>query len=384
MPCVDLWELDMSTDLNQRLVKARTSLVLEHPFIGMIALNMPQVLDDTINPPTACTNGKQVRYHPEFVKSLTDEELKFLVAHECMHPMLEHPFRRGGRDPKTWNKAGDYVINQHLTDDNIGKMPESGLLNKSLFDAGNGTTDGIYSIIEADESDGSGAGGGHGDPLDNCEDSEGTPAEQAQDHAEWKVKVAQAAQSARMMGKMSAGMTRLVDEVLNPKVDWRDVLRRFVQKCRDSSRTFARPSRRFISQKLYMPSVSGETMGELVFAIDCSGSINQHELSQFSAELTQVKEDYNPKAIHVLYFDSEVSHYDKFTRDDDLVVAMHGGGGTDFEPVFRYIEEQGIEPVATVVLTDLCCSSFGQAPQYPVLWVTTDRGTAPFGEIIEM
>lgn len=374
----------MSTDLNQRLVKARTSLVLEHPFIGMIALNMPQVLDDTINPPTACTNGKEVRYHPEFVKSLTDEELKFLVAHECMHPMLEHPFRRGSRDPKTWNKAGDYVINQHLTDDNIGKMPESGLLNKSLFDAGNGTTDGIYNIIEADESDGSGAGGGHGDPLDNCEDSEGTPAEQAQDHAEWKVKVAQAAQSARMMGKMSAGMTRLVDEVLNPKVDWRDVLRRFVQKCRDSSRTFARPSRRFISQKLYMPSVSGETMGELVFAIDCSGSINQHELSQFSAELTQVKEDYNPKAIHVLYFDSEVSHYDKFTRDDDLVVAMHGGGGTDFEPVFRYIEEQGIEPVATVVLTDLCCSSFGEAPQYPVLWVTTDRGTAPFGEIIEM
>lgn len=379
----------MSKDLQQRLVKARTALVLEHPFIGMIALNMPQELDDSISPPTACTNGKWVKYHPEFVASLTDEELKFLVAHECMHPMLEHPFRRGGRDARLWNKAGDYVINQHLTDDNIGRMPSQGLLDKSLFDAGNGSTDGIYNILEQDddgEDDGSGQGGGQGggEPLDNCMDGEGTPAEQAQDHAEWKVRVAQAAQAAKMMGKMSGGMARLVDEVLNPKVDWRDVLRRFVQKCRDSSRTFARPSRRFISQGLYMPSASGETMGELVFAIDCSGSIGQRELSQFSAELHQVKEDYNPKAIHVLYFDSEVSHYDKYSRDDDMVIAMHGGGGTDFEPIFRYIDSQGIDPVATVVLTDLCCNSFGKAPPYPVLWVTTESGTAPFGEVVEM
>ena len=376
----------MSKDLEQRLIKARTSLVLEHPFIGMIALNMPQEIDASIDPPTACTNGKYVKYHPDFVKSLTDEELKFLVAHECMHPMLEHPFRRGGRDPQTWNKAGDYVINQHLCDDGIGKMPGHGLHNKKLFDAGNGSTDAIYSILEQEqgEREGGGSGGGQGEPLDNCMDGDGTPAEQAQDHAEWKVKVAQAAQAAKMMGKMSSGMARLVGEVLNPKVDWRDVLRRFVQRCRDSSRTFARPSRRFISQGLYMPSVSGETMGEIVFAIDCSGSIGQRELSQFSAELHQVKEDYNPKAIHVVYFDSEVSHYDKFSRDDDMVIAMHGGGGTDFEPIFRYVNELGIEPVATVVLTDLCCDSFGDVPNYPVLWVTTERGTAPFGEVTEM
>jgi predicted metal-dependent peptidase len=371
-------------DLEKRLTKARTALVLEHPFIGMIALNMPQVLDDTLSPPTAATNGKEVRYHPEFVQSLTDEELKFLVAHECMHPMLEHPYRRGGRDPRTWNQAGDYVINQHLTDDNVGKMPSKGLLNKSLFDSGNGTTDGIYNIIQQDNDDSGGQGQGHGDPMDDCQDGEGTPAEQAQDHAEWKVKVAQAAQAAKMMGKLSAGLARLVDEVLNPKVDWRDVLRRFVQRCRDSSRTFARPSRRFASQGLYLPSTSGETMGELCFAIDCSGSIGQRELDQFAAEVKQVKEDYNPKAIHVVYFDSEVSHYDKFSRDDDIVISMHGGGGTDFEPIFKYIDSQGIDPVATVVLTDLCCSSFGTAPNYPVLWVTTERGTAPFGEVVEM
>jgi predicted metal-dependent peptidase len=370
-------------DLQKRLIKARTSLVLEHPFVGMIALNMPQILDDTLDPPTACTNGKQVRYHPEFVKSLTDEELKFLVAHECMHPMLEHPFRRNGRDPRTWNQAGDYVINQYLSDDKVGKMPEHGLLNKVLFDAGNGTTDGIYKIIEQDNDGGGDGGNGHGDPLDNCDDG-GTQAEQSQEGAEWKVKVAQAAQAAKMMGKMSAGLSRLVDQVLNPKVDWREVLRRFVTKCNTETRTFARPNRRFISQGLYMPSVSGEALGEICFAVDCSGSIGQHELDMFSAEIKAVKDDFNPAVIHVIYFDSEVSHYDKFERDDEVLISMHGGGGTDFAPVFKYMVDKQIEPVACIFLTDLCCGSFGEAPDCPVLWVTTESGTAPFGEIVEM
>ena len=376
----------MSKDLQQRLVKARTSLVLEHPFIGMIALNMPQEIDDSISPPTACTNGKWVKYHPEFVASLTDEELKFLVAHECMHPMLEHPFRRGSRDARLWNKAGDYVINQHLTDDNIGRMPEKGLLDKSLFDAGNGSTDGIYNILEQDDEgdDGGGQGDGGGEPLDNCLDGEGTPAEQAQEQAEWKVKVAQAAQAAKMMGKLSAGMERLVDEVLRPKVDWRDVMQRFLVKCKDDTRSWARPNRRFIAQGLYLPSTSGETMGEVLFAVDCSGSITQDIINQFGAEIRTVKEDMFPTRIHVVYFDSEVSHYESYGVDDELDIKPHGGGGTAFSPVFEYIEEHGIEPIAVVFLTDLCCDDFGNEPNCPVLWVSTDDGIAPFGEVVLM
>jgi len=97
-------------DPMERLSKAKTSLILEHPFIGSVALNMPMSLSDEV--PTAATNGKRVLYNPDFIEPLTDEELKFLVAHECLHPMLEHNYRRGARDPKKWNKAADYVINQ--------------------------------------------------------------------------------------------------------------------------------------------------------------------------------------------------------------------------------------------------------------------------------
>jgi len=359
--------------IDRLLAKARTALVLEHPFVGNIALNMPFKIDYTCR--TAATNGKEIRYNPHFMNDLNDEERKFVVAHECFHPMLDHNFRRGERQPKRWNHAADYVVNQLLTDEGIGKMPSFGLLNPQLYQSGGGTTDGIYNLLPEDLD---------GDSLDECEDGGDTPADQAQQEAEWKVRVAQAAQAAKMMGKMSAGLERLVGDVLKPKVDWRDVLRKFVEKAKTDQRSFARPNRRFIGQGLYLPSISGETLGEIAFAVDCSGSIDQKTVDQFAAEIHAVKDEGNPIAIHVIYFDSEVSHYDKFGRDDDLHIEPHGGGGTAFSPVFEYMQQHAIEPVACIFLTDLCCDDFGDAPQYPVLWVSTDEGSAPFGEVVMM
>ncbi len=368
-------------DVTKRISKAKTALILEHPFIGSVALNMPMSIDNSV--PTAATNGKRVLFNEEFCNGLSDEELKFLVAHECMHPMLEHNFRRGERDTYKWNQAADYVINKLLTDEGIGKMPEQGLLDDTIYNNGGGTSDGIFNLLPDTPEDGQG-NGGQGQPLDSCEDGQGSPAEVSQQQAEWKVKVAQAAQSAKMMGKMSAGLERLVDEILKPKVDWRDVLQRFVVKCRSDQRSWARPNRRFLSQGLYLPSVSGESLGEIAFAVDCSGSIGQDEINQFASEITTVWQDQRPTKVHVIYFDSEVSHYDEFGQDDEPVVKPHGGGGTAFSPVFKYMTEHGIEPVACIFLTDLCCDDFGDAPDYPVLWVSTHDDKAPFGEVVMM
>ena len=365
--------------IERLLAKARTALVLEHPFIGNVALNLPYIVDYGVK--TAATNGKNIRYNPHFVDSLNDEERKFLVAHECLHPMLEHTYRRNGRNHKRWNQAADYVINKLLDDEKIGKMPQGGLLDNNIHQAGGGTTDGIYNILPEPDEDGN---NGHGDPLDDCNDGGDTPAEQAQQEAEWKVRVAQAAQAAKMMGKMSAGLERLVGEILKPKVDWRDVLRKFLEKCKSDQRTWSKFNRRFLAQGIYLPSVSGESLGEIAFAVDCSGSITQEVINQFAAEILSAKEDGNPTKIHVVYFDSEVSHYECYGRDDDLDIKPHGGGGTAFSPVFEYFAEHDINPVACVFLTDLCCNDFGEQPDYPVLWVSTDEGTAPFGEVVLM
>ena len=123
--------------LETRLAKAKTGLVLGHPFFGTLALNTPMTLSNKV--PTAATNGKRVLFNPDFISELTDEELLFLVAHEVCHPMLEHNYRRNGRNHKKWNQAGDYVINQLLSDEKIGKMPSMGLLNPDIYAAGGGT-----------------------------------------------------------------------------------------------------------------------------------------------------------------------------------------------------------------------------------------------------
>lgn len=368
-------------DILKRISKAKTSLILEHPFIGTIAISMPTVISTDV--PTAATNGKRVIYNPDFVKELSDDEVKFLVAHECLHPMLEHNYRRQERNPLKWNKAADYVINQLLTEEKIGKFIEGGCLNANLYNAGKGTSEGIYNILPEDNGDGNG-GGGIGGTGQDLQDGEGSPAEQAQEAAEWRVKVAQAAQAAKMMGKMSVTMQRLVDEVLQPKVDWREVLRRFMQKAKTETRSFARPNRRFLAQGLYLPTLSGETLGEVAVAIDCSGSIGARELNEFAAEVRAIHEDLRPTKLHIVYFDSEVSKFETFGPEDALTIGTDKTGGTAFSPIFRKLSDENIEPVACVVLTDLCCNDFGPQPDYPVLWVSNYSDKAPWGEVVKI
>jgi len=366
--------------LKTRLAKAKTSLILEHPFIGSIALGMPHTYQEGIG--TACTNGKRVLYDPAFVSDLTDEELKFLVAHECMHPMLEHNFRRQSRDPRKWNIAADYVINQLLVDEGIGKFIEGGCLNKALYDAGGGMSEQIYTLLPEsnDDSDGGGDGGVGGIGQD-LEDGEGTQQDQAQQAAEWRVKVAQAAQAAKMMGKLSAGMERLVDGILNPTVDWREVLQRFVVKFKTDDRSFSRPNRRFLSQGMYLPSRSGEVMGPIAFFIDCSGSVDDAQLAQMAAEVRTVHETLRPEKLHVVYFDSVVSHYDCFGPDDDVKINFHGGGGTDVRAAFDYLDTEGHadEVLCAVVLTD-GYTPYPEGANYPVIWAMTTDMQAPFGD----
>lgn len=366
-----------NSDTQTRLSWAKTQLILKHPFVGAIAMSMPFELDDQF--PTAATNGKWVAFNPDYVKSLSNDELLFLVAHECLHPMLEHHLRRGERDREGWNVAADYVINRLLNLDGIGRMPKNGLDAPEIYSRGGGTSEGIYALLDGK------LGSKKGKPLDQCEDGEGeTPAEMARQRAEWQVKVAQAAHAAKAAGKLSANMERVVNEILRPKVGWREVLQRFLVKAKAGSRTFARPNRRFVSQGLYLPSKDGEVMGEIVVAVDCSSSINDEMLAQFAAELRSIKDDLLPSAVHVVYFDSSVLRTETYQYDDDLNLRFVGGGGTDFAPVFEHIATQDWQPVAIVFLTDLECSSFGTAPDASVLWVSTYGTEAPFGEVVKM
>jgi predicted metal-dependent peptidase len=398
---------EVIAETTQRIAKARSTLIRHSPFFATLALNMDVHVTNGV--PTAATTYTDMYFSPDFVKKLSDPELVFLVAHEVMHPMFHHNSRLKGRDGKLWNVAADAVINQHIKDDeelggkNIARMPDGGVYLPDIFKQAEGTTEGIYRILEQmkdEQPQGGkgqkgqgkpqqGQGGGQGVPDeapwdDLLSDPGMTPAEQAEQEQNMNLRVAQAANAAKMAGKLSAGLRRLVGEILEPKVDWRDVLRQFVFKARTDDRSWARPNRRFIHRGMFMPSVSGEQMGEMLVAVDCSGSIGPKELNEFAAEIRAIHEDAGPVKLHIVYFDSEISHHDEYERHDTVDVQPHGDGGTAFSPIFRYAEDHEIDPVCCVVLTDLQCDDFGPAPAYPVLWVTNDSTKAPWGQVIKM
>ena len=376
----------------KRVSAALSKLVAQHPFIANIALSLHIHMGGSEKGiPTAGTDGKSIWFNDDFVESLNDQELLFLVAHECMHPALMHIFRRKGRDMGRWNRAADYVVNQYLVDDSVGIMPKEGLYDKNLYEEGNGFAERIYDLLkEKDKGKGDkpGKGKGEGGALDVCIDAEpdvGGGETKSSMENEWKIRVVQAAKAAKMAGKCSANLERFVGGLVKSVVDWRDVLSDFLVKARNDERSWARPARRFASMGRYYPSISGEVMGEVVFAVDCSGSVSNEELTQYASEVVSVWNDMRPIKTHIIYFDHSVCHIDTFDVDTEPTISARGGGGTAFSPVFKAIEQNDFDPVACVFLTDLCCSDFGPTPEYPVLWVSTlHNKDVPFGSVIPM
>lgn len=386
----------MTTELLTKIAKARTGIILDQPFFGSLVMRMGIVLDPTVK--AMRTNGRVIRFNPEFVDQCDIDQLKGGLCHEIMHPALQHHLRRDSREEKKWNRATDYAINQVLNDAGI-PMPKGSLFNPAYAGL---SAEQIYPLLEDQPGDSPGAGdaGGAGadDPgqwgaVDDAEgdgqDGEGngqapSAAEQAQQSADWKVALAQAAQQAKAMGKLPASIARLVEQEMQPRVDWREVLRRFIQAAAKNDYTWRRPNRRHIARGLYLPSLHSETMGSIVVGVDTSGSIDAETLSQFAAEVRAILEDLQPEAVTVIYCDAAVNHVDRFEPGDLLHMEPHGGGGTAFEPVFRHVEGMDTPPVALVYLTDMFGSFPQKEPPYPTLWASIGGQDAPFGEVVRV
>lgn len=374
-----------------KLARAKAALILEQPFFATLAVNSKWIRDDTC--PTMETDGENIYWSGQFVDEMTLDECKFVICHEIMHCVFDHMGRLNERDAYKWNVATDIVINDILTREGVGSMPKGGLLNPGLAQAGTYLAEAVYNLLPDtppgqqggafSPQDGSGKSRSTG-PLDQLKPRKGSPAQQSQSAAEMKVKVAQAAQAAKMCGRLSGNLERFVTEVLKPKVDWKEVLRAFVSSKAKVDRSWARPNRRLISQGIYLPSLSGEKLGQVLIAVDCSGSIGPRELNEFTAEISAIHEDCKAELVHVVYFDSAISHYECYGPGESLNIRPHGGGGTDFAPIFEYMRDKAIEPCCVVVLTDGYCGSYGHAPDCPVLWVTTGEEKFPWGRVVSM
>lgn len=348
-----------------------------NPFFASLLLGMEIIEDKSVK--TLATNGEYIKFNPEYLATLTLAETEFVLAHETMHAVFQHMHRRGAKDLGKWNKATDYIVNDLLVSERIGVMPKGALYDPKLVLEGK-TAEGVYNLLPEESGDNS--PGDPGSSLDTLDDAGKDESEIAEKEAEMKVKVAQAMQAAKNQGKLSAGMARLAKELIKTQANWKYILRRFMTERAKNEVSYARPKRRWLAEDMILPGLSGEQMGVVCVAVDCSGSIGQRELDVFATEIKGIIQDTMPMSVHVIYFDSEVSHVDTFNKDESVDIKPHGGGGTAFSPIFKHIEDNELNPVCTVVLTDLCCDDFGPEPSYPVLWASTQaNATAPFGEI---
>lgn len=419
-------------ELYRKLTRSRTQLLLNQPFFGTLCLRLKLVAGLV---PTMATDGRRILYNPGFAASLTPEELQAVLAHEVMHCALAHHCRRGQRDLRTWNEAADYAINPILVANGFvlpkGALLEpefAGLSAEEIYaqllkrsDASctpviddrpvpsvtpdacstgtisphcqdsltQATATGDSSVEIEEERNGLFSpvpAAGFGEVLDASDESgkDASEAEKARQQHEWNIAAEQAMRSANACGHEPINIERPISETRRTKQDWRSVLRDFVAAITPSDYQWTPPKRRHVASGIYLPSLAKAGLGTIVIAVDTSGSIGDEELAQFAGEIEAIADEVSPERIHVVYCDAEVQSFQEFGPSEPIILQPRGGGGTDFRPVFQWVEENQITPVCLIYLTDLCCHSYPDPPDYPVLWITDSRRIAPFGETLQI
>lgn len=366
-------------ELQRKVGKAKSLLILDHPFFGTACSKRPIIYTHDI--PTAAMSGTgQMYMNPDWCAPLTVRQLMFLLAHEALHYMLCHALRLGTRDPKAWNIAADKVINDTLIDAKVGDFIDGGV---TLDGARDMAAEELYDAADAG-SDVGGIGCDVGSPVDDdgnaLDDSQISQLE-----AQAKIDAIQSAKAAKAVGKLPGSLERLVEELVNVTTPWFDILERFMQSKVKDGYSWSRPNRRFIARNIYIPGTDyTPTMGPLVIAVDTSGSLQADDIAMFNGHINRILETCTPEAVHVLYCDYNVQGVDEYTPDDFPVrIQAKGGGGTSFKPVFDWIDTNAIDPECVVYLTDGYGDQSSFTSTHETVWLTTGTTSFDWGTVIK-
>lgn len=382
------------------LTEAIAALIMRQPFHAVLLLDLLEVVEtDAI--PTAATDGNRLLINPVFFKEKCRnvDERMFVLAHEVMHAILMHPTRIKyytdigfGPDLKKFNKgkanhAMDYIINDALIHDNVGKPPHGVLINPQ-YDR-TMIWDEVYELLPDDDEDGSGNGNGNGQYDESWD--EHLPADPGAQITKSQIQraVQAAANAAKSMGKMPGSMQRFLDEICDAQVSWQDHLRKaIVSSVGRDTQTWARPNKRrlVLAPHVYWPGRAGMRAGTIVSINDTSGSVSDAEQSQFFGELHGILSDLQPEQLVVMFVDADVHGVHVLHDVNDLQALkreVKGGGGTDMTVGFKRIQEEGLQPDTVVVLTD-GYTPFGEDTGVPTIWCITSNEKAPWGTTIHV
>lgn len=384
------------------LTEAISAMIGQQPFFAVLLFDLLKI-EESETVPTAGTDGRNLYINPKFFKSLTVKNRVFVLSHEVLHVVHRHPDRgrgyqdRGfGPDLQPWshrkyNRAADYVINRQLCDAKVGEMPLNCLYHPDI--TGDDLVDEVYcKIPDEPEDDPNHPGNQNGNGQGWDTHLPGGGSNPGPDKATIQRALKGAAAHAKAMGKLPAGMERLVGEVCEPQTTWQERLRAKVQAIAGGDEsTWKRPNRRRIvlPPHPYLPGRTSVKSGPIAVEIDTSGSVSPHELSVFFGELSGILSDAKPEKVYAMYvdaalFNDEVIELESPEELEELKAKAGGGGGTDMTVVFKEIEERQLDVDYVIVFTD-GYTPFGEDVGIPTIWCITTKGvTAPWGETVHV
>ena len=378
-------------DFETRLARAKTKLITVTPFFGSLVLNLRIHITDQV--PSMGTNGKDLYINREWTESLDDKQIMGVLAHEAMHCAWKHTLRMGNRDPKLANLAMDVAINDLLLaqtnadNQRAFSLPEGGVWSESMGlgpEFRNKNWEWIYDNLpeEVKEKMASDVEE-HLMPGDNMSEDQ---LKEAEAEADRMIKVA--AETAKAQGKLPAGIKDYVDGLLEPKICWKEKLRRHVIGDNPEDFSYRRPNRRALGRGLYMPSVHRLGVGVVAVVLDTSGSVSKRELTAFVSECQAIMDETNPQRLIIINADTDIHKVDEFESPEDLRgFSIEGRGGTDMFPAFRYIEEHHMDELQAVI----CMSDMefhwpapNDWPEFDVLWVSSGATKHEFGDLVKI
>lgn len=373
----------------EKISKAKIKLITgtpPQPFFACLMIRLSFKEDKTC--PTMSTDGKSIFWSAKFVETLEIEEITGVIAHEILHCAFLHFARMKGRNHKLWNIACDLAINPILLEAGF-KLP-NGCLNDYKYHGQ--SAEEIYSALQDTKEEDLPKGNRPGEvypPQNESGDEGNEPGEETGESAgnalkkEWTIATVQASILAKKQDKMPAGLKRLINESLEPKVSWKSILRELLQNLRKDDYSWSRPNRRMLGSGFILPSLHSESTPPIVVAVDTSGSINERILNEFLSEIESIASELKPEKIILMDCDTEVHNIWELEPGDDIPRKFTGGGGTDLTNIFTKLEEFGDNIACIIILTDLE-TPFPLTEPFPIIWATKSNLIAPIGTTIKI
>src|SRR5210317_2430108 len=325
----------MREEVHDRVIVARVGLLLRHPFFGNMATRLRvQHCDDWC--PTAATDGRNLYYNTQFFNALTNKEIEFVIAHEILHCVFDHLTRREDRNPMLFNISADYIVNNLLVRDRIGEKPKlidcfqdfkyDGWTSEEVYDElfkeaeknGKEFLEQLGELLDEHlDWEGEGEEGKNG--KDGKNKKKGPPKYSKEELKKIKEEIKEGMMSAAQAagaGNLPGEIKRMIKDLTEPKMNWREILRQQIQSTIRNDYTFSRPSRKAWHTGAILPGMNFDESIDLCIGLDVSGSIGDDQLQDFLSEIKGIMDEYKDYNIKIWCFDTEVTGEDDFSADD--------------------------------------------------------------------